>query len=302
MEAQARILGFMGAWGIGNLENDDALDVISDLEEKGWASIQDTLRLPGSGYVEAPAASRVIAAAEVVAAQLGHGDKSTSAIEFPDPGPNSTELLQMRDLAMTALSRLVRDSELRQLWDDAGQLEAWERNVQDLSRRLRAAPRGVTSDGSRRRRARLVEGSCYAIPLPSSGFAIGVLTHMIGGKLPFGYFFGPRRLSVPGPEDIVTLAPDTAVLQAKFGRTEIDSNHWPLIGGIPKWDPVAWPTPPHTSGLAGHGMVWRVDYDRAAPKDKEVRLVKVAETHATGLPGDVLYGALALAKELDRRV
>lgn len=292
----------MGAWAVGNLENDDALDVISDFEEKGWRSIPDALRLPESGNVEAPAASRAIAAAEVVAARLGHGVKSTSAIDFPDPGPNSAELLQMRDVAVMALTRLVRDSELRELWDDAGQREAWERNVQDLSRRLQAAPRGVTSDASSRRRGRLVEGSCYAIPLPGSGFAIGVLTHMIRGKVPFGYFFGPRRMSVPGPEDIVALTPEAAVLQAKFGRTEIDSNHWPLIGSIPKWDPVAWPTPPHTSGLAGHGMVWRVDYDRAAPKDKEVRLAKVAQTQATGLPSDVGYGALALVKELDRRV
>jgi hypothetical protein len=64
----------MGAWGKGPFQNDMALDWVYELEEKGRACLVDTFdecARFADEYVDADLASYVLAAAEVVAAQLG---------------------------------------------------------------------------------------------------------------------------------------------------------------------------------------------------------------------------------------
>lgn len=292
----------MGAWGFASLENDDAQDLIADFEDEGWAAITRAIGAVGqSGYVEAPVAARVIAAAEIIAASLGHGHSQLPKIEFPRRSPEASQLVPLRDSALSALSRIHGGSELHDLWDEAGQLAEWKRTLDGLALRLQMLPRRAPV-APRPRLARLVEGSCYAIPLPSGGYALGTLTQMLGGKLPFGYFFGPRSDEPPGQVALAKLRPEAALLRVKFGRTEIDNGRWPLVAVIPSWNPDEWPTPPETSGLAGEGMVWRVEYPRTAPKDRPERMAKITQEEARGLDKDVVFGALALEKVLDSQL
>jgi hypothetical protein len=130
----------MGAWGAGSFENDDALDWLAVLAGSyGPTPIRDALSAAAEaeGFVEAPDASAALAAAEVVAALLGR-----PAPALPDEAAGwvranaAAAQPWMRDLARRAVDRVERDSELRDLWLEAGDAGDWEAAVRDLRIRL----------------------------------------------------------------------------------------------------------------------------------------------------------------------
>jgi len=130
----------VGAWGAGPFDNDDALDWLNEFEAEGiqaaGAAIADVLALEGE-YLEAPGASRAIAAAEVIAAASGR-----PAAKLPT---DLTRWLENRDTfrspelhqnAVAAIKRVMTESELRDLWADSNQLDIWESTLKDLLERL----------------------------------------------------------------------------------------------------------------------------------------------------------------------
>jgi hypothetical protein len=277
------------------------MDMMGDVEESGWPEVSAALAPTESlEYLEAPSAARAIAASELIAAALGHSSSSTPQIDIRGATPKLSELVRLKDSALRVLGHIRKNSELRELWQDAGELGEWELTLNDLESRLQGQP--VRSAISKPRRDRLIEGMCFAIPLPSGGFAVGVLSQLLAGKLPFGYFFGPRRSEPPRNAELANLDPRTAIVRVKFGRTEIDNGRWQTIGRLEDWSPADWPTPPRTSGEAGAGLMWRIEYPRDAPKDHPARLERVSAREASGLGRDIVMGALALEKELDRQL
>src|SRR5882724_8042876 len=64
---------FVGGWGTGSFENDDAMDWLSRLSAIGPADLAKifTQAADDPAYLEAPAASIVVAAGEVLAALNG---------------------------------------------------------------------------------------------------------------------------------------------------------------------------------------------------------------------------------------
>ncbi len=127
----------MGTWGPGQFENDDALDFLAELEgpdalESAFAALPS----PEGGEVEATEAARAMAAAEVVAAMMGR------------PGPDCPQDLRARleafgaprkelvEMAREAVSRVLFDSELLDLWAESDAREDWNRSVTDLIDRL----------------------------------------------------------------------------------------------------------------------------------------------------------------------
>jgi hypothetical protein len=277
------------------------MDLIGDFEDSGWTVINGALASTAtSGYLEASPAARAIAAAELIAAALGLPSKRLPDVGLDTGTPSLPELLRMRDSAVQALRRIRLASELRSLWEESGQLSDWELTVGEVVSRLQRQPgrRKLT----KRSRVRLIEGSCFAIPLPSGGFALGLLTQLLAGKLPFGYFFGPRRPTPPQQEELARLNPSDAILRVKFGDTEIQNGRWHNLGQVEPWRADSWPTPPHTSGEAGRGLVWRMEYPRDARKSDSVRLERVSAKDAEGLGSDRVMGALAVEKELDRQL
>lgn len=130
----------MGAWGPGQFENDDALDFLAELDgpddlETAFAALPPA----EGGEVEATEAARAMAAAEIVAAMMGR------------PGPDCPEDLRARleafgapdrklvELAREAVSRVLFDSELLDLWAESEACEDWNRSVTDLIDRLNSA-------------------------------------------------------------------------------------------------------------------------------------------------------------------
>ena len=127
----------MGAWDLGPLDNDDALDFLGDLEEASDALgvLRDALTLPDE-YVEAPDGASAIAAAAVVAV-IRRGTVQGVAPQFEERITALTVSREQADefapLAVAALERVAsEESELLELWDEAGETEAWRATLEPL--------------------------------------------------------------------------------------------------------------------------------------------------------------------------
>jgi Domain of unknown function (DUF4259) len=131
----------MGAWGIGPFENDDAQDFASELESDGASAIRAALEavalLEPEAYLEAPASSRAIAAAEVLAATRGRPapDLPPEITDWVSSAPHVDESLVPP--AVVAMTRILEESELKELWESSTDGPEWERRVADLRERLR---------------------------------------------------------------------------------------------------------------------------------------------------------------------
>jgi hypothetical protein len=142
----------MGVWGAGGFENDTALDFVGEASDAAdlAAAFDAVLRDPAA-YLDVDAAQRAIAAAECVAAMLGRAapempvavaDRMAS-LNAPDAG--------LLDAARSAVSRVLRRSELVDLWA-GGEASAFNLAITSLIERLSAAPpRPATARGKRKR-------------------------------------------------------------------------------------------------------------------------------------------------------
>jgi hypothetical protein len=134
----------MGAWGTGTFDNDDANDWLIQLrsaEDDGFELLAETFDAvpsdPGA-FLEATEASQALAAAEILAAAAGKATKAG----LPDDAvrwlktyadtPNAALVAKAR----AAIKRVRDESELRDLWADSDELDAWLKVVDDLVKRL----------------------------------------------------------------------------------------------------------------------------------------------------------------------
>jgi hypothetical protein len=130
----------MGAWGAGSFENDDAMDWVFGLAEGSGDSLLRGALAPfasaDDSYLEAPTCSIAIAAAEAVAAARGH---PTASLPEEVVGWLKRKPVVATDLvvlARAAMDRIVRESELKDLWDESDSAAAWRSTMTDLRGRL----------------------------------------------------------------------------------------------------------------------------------------------------------------------
>jgi Domain of unknown function (DUF4259) len=131
----------VGAWGIGNFDNDDAADWVYELAESGGTDVLTAAleEATSDGYLEAPVCAAALAAAEAVAALLGNAGKA-----LPDEvrrwvAANDGEIgHDLLALSRAAVMRVKEDSELRELWQDSDDFEQWLSLQDDLLKRLGA--------------------------------------------------------------------------------------------------------------------------------------------------------------------
>ena len=153
----------MGAWGPGNFENDWALDWIADLRHsKGDALVTSTLaqiiahggtkkssprlldllraRTSHTNWLKANLCAQGLAAAEVVAARIGHPAQvlPDSLVEWLREYSFSVANENVRISALKAVQIIKTNSELQQLWDE-GSGEKWHAVVEELQQRLGGA-------------------------------------------------------------------------------------------------------------------------------------------------------------------
>ncbi len=134
----------MGTWGHNSFENDDALDWVSnDFEgsedlSAAASALQTVADWGADEYLEFPEAGAALAAAEVLAAILGRpspalpADIAAWVVDHP-----SDDAASLISVALKAVERVERDSEMQGCWDDAGDSSKWRAVVADLKARLR---------------------------------------------------------------------------------------------------------------------------------------------------------------------
>lgn len=119
--------------------NDDAAGWLAELEGvAAWTPVREALAKVADavGYVEAPECKMAVAAAELVAGGLGcpYALLPETAQDFVDEAGRPTG--DLVDLARTGVARIMRDSELRELWEESQLFQQWMAIMQDLLKRL----------------------------------------------------------------------------------------------------------------------------------------------------------------------
>jgi len=134
----------MGAWGYGIFENDETMDWTAELvNEKGIEFLQNTItQVLAEEYIELEAASSALGAIEVWAALHGKLSHELKA-EFEHNEDlekwikeHSRAGIHMKDLAKQAVKRILEESELKELWEESGEYQKWERTIKDLENRI----------------------------------------------------------------------------------------------------------------------------------------------------------------------
>lgn len=128
----------MASWGTGSFENDDAKDFLGSLNAKEPGDLKIILENAAQiDYLQAPASSVVVAAAEVVASAKGRAPQQVPLeiaewVKKVEGAPSD----EMCDLARMAVSKVRLNSELKDLWLEAEGLNDWSASLRDLELRL----------------------------------------------------------------------------------------------------------------------------------------------------------------------
>jgi hypothetical protein len=134
-----------GAWGYRAFENDDALDWISELEATtGTQLLEAAVRQVDARaqYVEAPACTVALAAAEVIAAANGLSAKNLPpkvGVWIKRIRPTVSVALLAEARAAVGMCRSLQKSELRQLWQESKDEKLWLDETASLLSRLAAS-------------------------------------------------------------------------------------------------------------------------------------------------------------------
>lgn len=134
----------MGTWSVDAFGNDDAADWAYEIEEaQDLSPIEqaiDAVLAVGDDYLDASVASIALAAIEVLARLGGNAGEHTADTETVDRWIAQTSLLpgvELVDKAQAAIARIVADdSELKELWAESDELDAWLAAVEDLRVRV----------------------------------------------------------------------------------------------------------------------------------------------------------------------
>jgi hypothetical protein len=88
------------------------------------------------------------------------------------------------------------------------------------------------------------EGTWFAVPLRTNGYAVGVVSRMDGRGAVFGYFFGPKLAGIPRQDEVGLLSANDAKWSCLFGDLGLLQSEWSIIFHAADWDRASWPLPP----------------------------------------------------------
>jgi hypothetical protein len=133
----------MGAWGVLAFDNDEANDWAYDLEGVNDLSlVEDAFRnveTSAGGYLEQGTAACALAACEVIArlrGQRGYTNAYTEKVDRWVAGHQQRPSDELINRGNAVIDRILADeSELRELWEEAGDQE-WRAAVSDLRNRM----------------------------------------------------------------------------------------------------------------------------------------------------------------------
>jgi hypothetical protein len=140
------------------------------------------------------------------------------------------------------------------------------------------------------------EGEWCAVPLRRGGYAVGLIARKGRGGIILGYFFGPRRDSVPTVDELEKLTSKDATLVAMVGDLGLIQAEWPLLGKDVAWSREAWPVPRFLREDSLTSRKVLVSYSEDL---REVSNTPCDESVADRFPRDFLAGYVALARRLE---
>ena len=127
------------AWGTGSFENDEGAAWLKNLHAIMPEDLTRILEQAADdpAYLEAPAASVAVAASEVVAALNGAPSEGRPP-EIADWTRKHARAFtpELKAVAIRALDRVRRNSELKDLWLEADGFNDWVAALKDLQTRL----------------------------------------------------------------------------------------------------------------------------------------------------------------------
>jgi hypothetical protein len=128
----------MVAWGTGSFENEYAADWLAKLNTITPDDLTPIFvhAADNPGYLEASAASVVVAAAEAIAALNGSPSNGVPPEIIKWTTNRQAATPELVALALRALQRVRKDSELKDLWLEADGLNDWIAVIQDLQARV----------------------------------------------------------------------------------------------------------------------------------------------------------------------
>lgn len=130
----------MGAWDLGNFDNDDAMDFVSDLTESDDLElVHDAIEsvVDNYIYIEGDEAAKALVAGEVVALIKGKPADTVPVTLMAWQQAHAFSLDDdLQNRALEAVRRVMRDSELEELWKESDEYEAWLTLVEGLIERL----------------------------------------------------------------------------------------------------------------------------------------------------------------------
>jgi hypothetical protein len=128
----------MAGWGTGSFENDDAAGWLAKLGAIGPEDLTQIFvqAADNPSYLEAPAASVVVAAAEVIAVLNGSPSDGVPPEIVQWTANRLASTPELKALALRALERVRKNSELKDLWLEADGLNDWIAAIQDLQTRV----------------------------------------------------------------------------------------------------------------------------------------------------------------------
>ena len=133
----------MATSGYTTFDNDEATEWLDGFGSDGASSCQVSLEavtgLDPLDYLETSEAAHALAAAEIVAAARD-GDTSrlpkdaVARLKENAPKINAAKLVAP---ARRAVARVLKNSELKETWEDSADAEDWELDVRELLERLK---------------------------------------------------------------------------------------------------------------------------------------------------------------------
>ncbi len=134
----------MGAWGIGNFDNDTAADWALNLENCNDLSfVEETLQQVLGGeedFLDADLACEALAAIEVVARLRGNWGERSAYSQPVDTWVEEHKLVVpplLIDKSIKAIDRILAESsELNELWKETEEYEAWKGQLISLKKRV----------------------------------------------------------------------------------------------------------------------------------------------------------------------
>lgn len=134
----------MGCWAIDAFGNDDAIDWSYGLEECSDLSLVeqalDKVLAANDDYLEATEANEALAAVEVIARLQGNWGERNSYTETADNWVKMSGVKTNRKVSEKShrvIDRILADqSELKELWQETDEFDAWRASVEELRSRV----------------------------------------------------------------------------------------------------------------------------------------------------------------------